>query len=344
MNRQRRILLLLPVCCLFFTACNASESLPISKMPQKRYVYAMVVKDIHNPYMLKAFEGFREACRSFEADAIMEGPEIASSEKQLEVIRSLVDRQVDLIAVAANDKDALQKELIRAKKMGIKVLSFDSAVNAESRQLNVKQASSETIGRVLVQAAYRISEGNGGVAILSSTKQATNQNEWIQWIKTELNQNFEKYSKMPLVSVVYGDDNLEISKEKCRLLLQNPDVRIIIAPTVVGLLAAAQCISETGQDVLLTGLGLPTEMADYIESGICPLMFIWNPIDLGYLTAYSGDALVKGRISGTPGDVFSAGRMGEMVVVEDSVGGSEVIMGDPFKYDQINISEWKDVF
>jgi hypothetical protein len=53
-----------------------------------------------------------------------------------------------------------------------------------------------------------------------------------------------------------------------------------------------------GGKVFLTGLGLPSEMATYIESGVCPYMFLWNPIDVGYLGAYVATALVNGKITG----------------------------------------------
>lgn len=93
----------------------------------------------------------------------------------------------------------------------------------------------------------------------------------------------------------------------------------------------------------MTGLGLPSEMAEYIESGVCQWMYLWNPIDVGYLAGYAADALVKGTITGKAGEKFNAGRLGEKEVVQ--VGdGTEIMLGDPFKFDKSNIGEWKKVY
>jgi rhamnose transport system substrate-binding protein len=127
-------------------------------------------------------------------------------------------------------------------------------------------------------------------------------------------------------------------------LLMNPEIRIIIAPTVVGMLAAGTYLYENMSDVLLTGLGLPSEMAPFIEEGICRWMYLWNPVDLGYLTAYTGYALVNNQITGDAGDTFFAGSMGERIITVAMDGGTDVMLGHPVKVDRANRSEWKEVY
>ncbi len=94
---------------------------------------------------------------------------------------------------------------------------------------------------------------------------------------------------------------------------------------------------------VLTGLGLPSEMATYIENGVCPYMFLWNPIDVGYLGEYTATALVSGKFTGAVGDKFSAGRLGDYNVTKAPDGGTEILLGSPFKFDKANIGEWKTV-
>lgn len=306
--------------------------------------YVLVAKDINNPYMQKAYEGFEAACLEIGAEPLYRGPDQATPEKQIEVINQLVAQNVALIAVAANDADALQPALQNAMNAGIKVISYDSAVNKDSRMLHINQADPEKIGRVLIQAAYEMVDGEGGIAILSATAQATNQNLWIEWMKTELEENADKYANTPLITVVYGDDEPTKSTNETQALLANSEIKVIIAPTTVGMLAAGKYLQDNPSDVVLTGLGLPSEMAPFIEDGICPWMYLWNPVDLGYLSAYAGDALVKGEITGAEGDTFEAGTMGEKAVTLDADSGTEVLMGDPFKFDADNIAEWKVIY
>jgi len=306
--------------------------------------FAMVGKDVSNPYMQKMYEGFADACKKIGVKAIYRGPDMPTPEKQIELINQLTAQNVALIAVAANDSDALRPALENAMNRGIKVISFDSAVNPDSRMVHIQQADPEKIGRNLVRAAYDMVEGNGGMAVLSATAQATNQNLWISWMKKEIDENPDKYANTPLVKVAYGDDDPTKSTSETNALLTNSNVKVIIAPTTVGMLAAGKVLQDKKSSVKLTGLGLPSEMAQYIESGVCPWMYLWNPVDIGYLTAYTGRALVTGEVTGKVGEKFGAGDLGEKEITQAADGGTEVMLGDPFKFDGENIAEWKEIY
>lgn len=306
--------------------------------------YAFVAKDVQNPYMQKVYDGFEKACKEIGAEPLYKGPEAATPEKQIEIINQLVAQNVVGIAIAANDADALQPALTEAMDAGIKVISLDSAVNKDSRQTHIQQADPEKIGRGLIQAAYEMVDGNGGIAVLSATAQATNQNLWIEWMKKELEENPEKYANTPLVKVAYGDDDPTKSTSETQALLTDSSIKVIIAPTTVGMLAAGKVLQDKQSDVKLTGLGLPSEMAPFIEDGTCPWMYLWNPVDIGYLSGYTMDALVKGTITGDVGGSFNAGDLGEKKITEAADGGTEVMLGDPFKFDTENIAEWKEVY
>ena len=306
--------------------------------------YAFVAKDVQNPYMQKVYDGFEKACKEIGAEPLYKGPEAATPEKQIEIINQLVAQNVAGIAIAAIDADALQPALTEAMDAGIKVISLDSAVNKDSRQTHIQQADPEKIGRGLIQAAYEMVDGNGGIAVLSATAQATNQNLWIEWMKKELEENPEKYANTPLIKVAYGDDDPTKSTSETQALLTDSSIKVIIAPTTVGMLAAGKVLQDKQSDVKLTGLGLPSEMAPFIEDGTCPWMYLWNPVDIGYLSGYTMDALVKGTITGDVGGSFNAGDLGEKKITEAADGGTEVMLGDPFKFDTENIAEWKEVY
>lgn len=306
-------------------------------------VYVFVAKDIENPYMQKIYDGFKTACDDIGAEALFSGPEgIDGSERQPEIIEKFIDEGVDGIAVAANDADKLVEPLKKALDKGIKVISLDSTVKPDSRMTHIQQVDPEKIGRGLVQAAYEMVDGSGGIAILSTTDKSTNQKLWVEYMEDELEKR--KYRNTPLVTIAYGEDDPQKSEEETRKLLENDKITVIIAPTSVGILAAAKVIKETGSDVMLTGLGLPSEMAEYIESGLCKWMYLWNPVDTGYLAAYTLAALYDGSITGEKGDKLKAGKLGTKTVVESADGGTEVILGEPFMFDKNNILEWKDKY
>ncbi|MDP4118947.1 MAG: substrate-binding domain-containing protein [Bacillota bacterium] len=345
MKKLLSLTLALALSMVVFTGCTSKQkSSSSSSSKEEKAVYALVAKDVNNPYMKKMYEGFETAVKEVGAQPLYKGPDQATPEKQIEIINQLVAQKVSVIAIAANDADALEPALKNAMSKGIKVLSLDSSVNKNSRIVHIQQADPEKIGRGLIQAAYQMINGNGGIAILSATAQATNQNLWISWMKKELSENADKYKNTPLIKVAYGDDDPTKSTNETTALLADPKVKIIIAPTTVGMLAGGKVLQDKKSSVLLTGLGLPSEMAPFIEGGVCPWMYLWNPIDIGYLAGYAGNALVKGTISGKEGDKFTAGNLGEKIVTTAADGGTEIMLGDPFKFDKNNIGQWKTVY
>lgn len=305
--------------------------------------YAFIFKNTGNPYGEKMNEGFKKAVEEFGGEAILRAPDQPTAEGQIQIIEQLITQNVTAITIAANDFDALQPVLKKAMDKGIKVASVDSGVNPNSRMLHVNQANPERIGRIQIEAVSEMIGGEGEIAVLSATSQASNQNLWIEWMKKELEDS--KYANIKLVKVAYGDDLRDKSVAETEALLKSyPNLKAIIAPTTVGIAAAGKVLTDKGlkDKVKLTGLGLPSEMASYIESGVSPWMYLWNPIDVGYGSAYAVYDLVQGK-TGALGEKFDLGDLGEIEVVEDG-DGTQIMLGDPFKFDASNIGEWKDVY
>lgn len=306
--------------------------------------FAIIVKNTGNPYNEKEMEGFKMAIEEVGGEVILKAPDQPTAEAQIQMIEELIIQKVDAIAIAGNDPDALQPALEKAMNAGIKVLSLDSAVNSDSRMVHVNQADPELIGRVEIQAIAELIDWEGQIAILSATSQATNQNLWIEWMKEELKK--DDYVNIELVKVVYGDDLRDKSVSEMEALLKTyPDLKGVISPTTVGIAAAGKVITDKGikGEVQLTGLGLPSEMAEYIESGVCQWMYLWNPIDVGYLAGYAAINLVDGTITGAEGDVFEAGILGEKKVITAG-DGTEIMLGAPYQFNIDNIANWKSVY
>ncbi|MDR2073053.1 MAG: rhamnose ABC transporter substrate-binding protein [Spirochaetaceae bacterium] len=307
--------------------------------------YAILFKSTGNPFGERVMGGFEEGIKEQGFEAILRAPDLPTAEAQIQMIEQLIAQRVAAICISANDFDALQPALTNAINQGIKVVSLDSAVNAASRQVHVNQADTQLIGETLVEAAFDLAGGSGEIAILSATSQASNQNAWIAVMQETLKQ--PQYANLNLVKVAYGDDLRDKSTSETEALIASyPNLKVIVAPTTVGIAAAAKVISDRGLTgkVQITGLGLPSEMADYINNGSCPYMYLWNPIDMGYLGAYAAPALVNGSISGKAGDTFNAGRLGTYTITDAADGGTEVLLGPPYKFEPSNINDWKDVY
>lgn len=307
---------------------------------------ALITRNVGNPYANKVVEGFEEACAEAGYKCIIKQPAEPTAELAIQAVNELISQNVDAISIPATDAAALTPVLMKANAAGIKIISWDSPVEPSVRVTNTTQADPELVGRVQIQGiAEMLGEEGGQIAILSATAESEGQNLWIGWMQEELKD--PKYANIELVKIVYGDDLRDKSVSEMEGLLKAyPDLKGVIAPTTVGIAAAAKVITDKNLQgkVHLTGLGLPSEMAEYIHNGACEWMYLWNPIDMGYFTAYAAMAAVEEKITGAAGETFDSGRLGEMVIIESADGGTETMMGAPFKFDATNIDEWKTVY
>jgi rhamnose transport system substrate-binding protein len=157
-----------------------------------------------------------------------------------------------------------------------------------------------------------------------------------------MNKVLGNYKGISVVDTVYGDDLADKSYRETQGLIQKyPNLKAIIAPTSVGIVAAAQAVTDGGKvgQINVTGLGLPSEMAGHVKSGASKSFAIWNPIDLGYSAAMLSYSLINGA-EAKPGAEIKMGRMGSLTLDDNNEGA----MSDPFVYDASNVEEFAKIF
>ena len=299
--------------------------------------YVLVPKNLGNPYFDAANKGAQEAAKELGVTVLYQGSSTADATEQIQLINSLIAQKVAGLAISANDADALAPTGKEAMDAGIPVVSWDAAIAPEGRNIHVNQADAEGIGRAQVQIISDLVGGKGKVAILSATSTAPNQNEWIKWMEDELSK--PEYKDIELVATVYGDDEDEKSyNEAMGLMKTYPDLVGIISPTSVGIAAAGRAVTDAGKvgQVMVTGLGTPNQLREYVKSGAIPKFALWSPVDLGYLSIYAVDALANGTITGQPGDKFTGGKLGEYTIADDGT----VLLGPPTVFDKDNIDNF----
>jgi len=293
-------------------------------------------KNLGNPYFDASTTGGERAAEEFGGSIEEVGPDQATPDSQVSFINTAAQQGVGALVVSANDPTAICDALNEARDAGVKVITFDSDTDPECRDLFVNQADAEGIAKTQVEMIAEQIGGSGEIAILSAAANATNQNAWIELMEAELEAN---YPDIELVDTVYGDDDDQKSFDQTAALLsEHPNLKGIVSPTTVGIAAAARYLSDSEYKgkVALTGLGTPNQMREYIENGTVTEFALWNPEDLGYLAAFTANALAEGDIEGEEGDTFEAGDLGEYTVGADGV----VLLGDPFVFNADNIDDF----
>ena len=239
----------------------------------------LVPKNLGNPYFDTANNGAQEAAKELGVTVLYQGPAAADATQQIQLINSLIAQKVNGLAISADDSDALVPTGKDAIAAGIPVVSWDSAIGKDGRVLHINQAVLHDIGAIEIKMALDLTGADGGkIAILSATSTAPNQNAWIEVMKEELKK--PEYAKLELVDVVYGDDDDTKSYNEAQALFTKyPDLKVIIAPTTVGIAASARAVTDADLigKVFVTGLGTPNQMREYVKNGASPQFALWNP-------------------------------------------------------------------
>jgi len=294
-------------------------------------------KQVNNPYFTVAQKGGERAAKELNAEFKATGPSDASASSQVTYINTAAQQRQSAIVLAANDENAVAPALKSARAAGMKVVSFDSDVVKDARDVFVNQASAAEIAATQIKLLSTALGGSGEFAILSATANATNQNAWIALMRKELEK--PEHAGLKLVEVVYGNDDDQMSFQKTQGLLQaHVNLKGIVAPTAVGLAAAARYLSSSSYkgNVTLTGLGTPNQMKAYVTDGTVKSFALWDPGKLGELAVRAAVALVSGQIKGAEGDKFKAGELGEYTVGANG----EIVLGPPTVFTSDNIGQF----
>jgi rhamnose transport system substrate-binding protein len=314
---------------------NSSTSSGALKKGLKVFV---IPKNLGNPYFTLADSvktgGALAALGTLGESGTETSGTAATPASQLPAIQAAITKGANALILSATDPSALCPTLKAAMSKGITVVTYDSDAPT-CRDIFVNQASSQAIGDSEVDLLAKDIHDTGEIGIVSAAASATNQNTWIGYMKQEL----KKYPKMKLVSIVYGNDDPTTATQVTQGLLQHyPNLKGIISPTTVGILAAAQVLdtSKYRGKVALTGLGTPVAMKKYVEDGTVGPFELWNPANLGYLAAYAAVNFASKKITGAVGQTFTAGKLGKFTIGADHT----ILLGPPLVFTKANINSY----
>ena len=317
-------LLLLVFASTLLSASAAESKLMIAMMPKAK----------GNAYFVSCKAGADKAAKELGVELLYDGPVDTNAAKQNEIVENWITLGVDVIAVAAENKESLSTALRKAQLQGIRVISFDSDVQPDARSFFVNQATPEGIAFTLMDTAARLMGGEGEFAIVTATLTASNQREWQKYIEARL---AAKYPHIKLVDIRPSDDLKDRAQSEATALLSaHPNLKLLMAICSPGVPGSAEAVKQAGKvgKVKVIGLGLPNENRRYIKEGVTDCVILWDTGKLGYLTAYAAVAVAKGELK--PGaTTFKAGSIGEF-----KIEGDNILLGQPFVFTKDNIDQF----
>jgi rhamnose transport system substrate-binding protein len=296
---------------------------------------AFVPKLVGIPYFEAMKAGGDKAAGDLGMRFVYQGDTTADPAKQAEIVNSLVQQKVNVLAVAPNDPAAVAPLLKRAADAGIKVMTADTDAPDSVRQVFVNQALDSSIGEATAEALASQMGGQGKWAIVSCGQTAQNLNSWIgiekQYVQT-------KYPNMQLVDTVYaGEDQAKSVQLAKDLMSAHPDLKGLIGQCSVSAPGVAQAVTELGKvgQVFTTGISTPSSTKDYIKSGAQAKTVLWDVNKLGYLTVWAGQQLQQGKGFSESNDVPNVGK-----VKYDSTK-KMLILGEPLVFTKDNVDRYQ---
>ena len=116
-----------------------------------------------NAYFLACQKGADEAAKQLNVNLLWDGPREPDPAKQNEIVETWMTRGVDVIAVACENGKGISTALRRARKRGIKVITWDADAEPDAREFFVNQATPEGIGQTLMDTRRPRDERRRGV-------------------------------------------------------------------------------------------------------------------------------------------------------------------------------------
>ena len=149
-------------------------------------------KNLNNPFFDQAQARLREGrfgdrCRQVEC--FFTGPgEHGGGDEQVQIVEDLIAKSVDGIAVSPANAAAMASVLGDAKAKGIPVLTWDSDLLPENKDLRVAYIGTHNydIGVNLAKLVQKIKPNGGTICIQSGGAAAANHNERMQGIRDTL--------------------------------------------------------------------------------------------------------------------------------------------------------------
>jgi rhamnose transport system substrate-binding protein len=316
------------------TALVLALAAPTHAAPAQKIIIAMLPKAKGNAYFLSCKAGADKAAKELGVELWFDGPTDSNAAKQNEIVENWITQGVDVIAVAAENKEGISTALRKAQTKGVKVIAYDADAMPDARSFFVNQATPEGIGYALMDEAARLCNNEGEFAIITATLTAANQREWQKHIEARLK---DKYPKMKLVATRPSDDLKDKAQSEATALMSaNPNLKCLMAICSPGVPGAAEAVKQAGKTgkVKVLGLGLPNENKRYVHDGVTDSVILWNTENLGYLTVYGANALAKGELK--KGDKkIKAGSLGEF-----EIQGDNILLGKPFIFNKSNIDQF----
>ncbi len=340
MNRKRGIyraatLLVVIIMVVFAAACGSNNNSPAESTDSpaegantpavspdntdagSKLKIAIVPKTVGHPYFIAAEKGAKKAGEDFGVDVTFTGPSVEDLNKQITVIEDLITQKVDALIIAPVDSDALVPVIKKAFDAGIPTFTFDIDAPNSQRLFNVTAGDPEESGTAIANSLAKSVDYKGEVALLTGGLGQDALNRRLEAIKSTLAQ----WPDIKVVATEASDEDFQKGVSQVENLLQTyPNLKGLAGVSTVNPPSAATVVQAAGLagKVAVTGIGLPSQNAEFIKAGVISELFLWDPGVMTYDAVKAAIDYIQTQKLPVDGQDFGWG--GKLLVKDNVVG------------------------
>jgi len=201
--------------------------------------------------------------------------------RQIEIVDSMIARHVDGLAIAAQDRTALDASLDRAAKTGIPVTIFDSGVDSTNYMTFVATNNYEA-GQMAARKLAELIHGKGSIAMVLHVPGS--------FSTMERERGFEdtaakEFPQIHILQKKYGmSDRSKAMAAAENILTAHPDLDAIFASTEPSAVGTALAVKSRGLSGKLKFVGFDASegLVEDLKGGTIDALVAQDPFRIGY--------------------------------------------------------------
>ncbi len=290
----------------FLAACGGSAPSSSSSSSAPSYTFVLIQGVKGDPFYVTMQKGAQAMADKLGVKLLVDGPAQFSATLQAPIVDAYIAKKVDVMIIAACDKQAMIAPLQRANDAGIKVISVDTFIGngdyvSGPVTFPLSYVGSDNVqgGMIAGQALIKAIGNKGGIYIenvtpgISTTDQR--QEGCIQAIKAT-------NGAVTLVGNNYDNDSAAIASQQVSALLSSSkgaQVNGIFGTNLFSAEGAAQAVKNANKQgqIKIANFDAPQEAINDLNNGVVDLVIAQKPADMGSTAVQYGVYALTGKTS-----------------------------------------------
>jgi rhamnose transport system substrate-binding protein len=269
-----------------------------------------------------AEKGAKKAADELGVDMVTLGTAQNDVQGYVQILQNLLPQKPQIMVTTSSDANAPVPVLKKMRANGATIVTFDSDVGKDGRDLYVNIAPYEVQAKAILESALFNNPNGGKVIWLAPSPNITTFNEVKKWID-KLTKEDPKYKSLDVIDTLYMQDDPDKSYAVGTSAMEaHPDLAGFISSSGMANPAVNKAIQDTGRDgkVYSTGAALPSTMQTFLESGVNKQFMLWSPYWFGYMAAYAAIEIHRGNIKVADGAEMDIPNVGKRKMYETPEG------------------------